>query len=67
MSLKLKINPIQEYLGLIIYLIKPSAGLSWDNLFKKKNEIITRRMKLTVDKIHWGIVLAQSQPIPSAL
>jgi hypothetical protein len=27
MSLKLKINPIREYLGLIIYPIKPSEGL----------------------------------------
>jgi hypothetical protein len=27
MSLKLKINPIREYLGVIIYLEKPSAGL----------------------------------------
>jgi hypothetical protein len=26
-SLNLKINPIWEYLGLIIYPIKPSAGL----------------------------------------
>jgi hypothetical protein len=26
MSLKLKINPIREFLGLIIYPIKPSAG-----------------------------------------
>jgi hypothetical protein len=26
-SLKLKINPIRKYLGLIIYPIKPSAGL----------------------------------------
>jgi hypothetical protein len=26
-SLKLKINPIREYLGLIIYPTKPSAGL----------------------------------------
>jgi hypothetical protein len=25
-SLKLKINPIQEYIGLIIFPIKPSAG-----------------------------------------
>jgi hypothetical protein len=27
MTLKLKINPIQEYLGLITYPIKPMAGL----------------------------------------
>jgi hypothetical protein len=26
-SLKLKVNPIREYLGLVIYPIKPSAGL----------------------------------------
>jgi hypothetical protein len=27
MTLKLKINPVWEYLGLITYPIKPSAGL----------------------------------------
>jgi hypothetical protein len=27
MTLKFKINPIREYLGLIFYLIKPLAGL----------------------------------------
>jgi hypothetical protein len=40
MSLKIKINPIREYLGIIIYPIKPSAGLFF--LIKSRETIPLR-------------------------
>jgi hypothetical protein len=42
MSLKLKINPIREYLGYIIYPIKPSAGLFF--LLKSRETIPLREV-----------------------
>jgi hypothetical protein len=45
-TLKLKINPVQEYPGLIIYPIKPSAGLFF---LSKSRE--------TIPLSNWKIVL----------
>jgi hypothetical protein len=46
-TLKLKITPFLEYLGLTIYLIKPSAGFSF--LIKSRETI---PLKFGKDKIH---------------
>jgi hypothetical protein len=43
-ALKLKINPIRLYLGLIFYPIKPSTGLFF--LIKSRETILLRKPRL---------------------